>query len=89
MRENIKQIMARIFERRAEDIPDTASVDLLPEWDSLHHIELMLALEAEFGVRIPTQAMLELVSLAAIEAYLLDPSGVGLEREAVVTGSER
>jgi citrate synthase len=70
MREQIKQVMARSLGVDAADIADDSSVDTMPEWDSLQHIELMLALEMEFGVHISTDAMLELLSLEAIERHL-------------------
>jgi acyl carrier protein len=42
----------------------------LEGWDSLNHMQLMLAIETEFGVRISTSMMLELVSLDAIQDFL-------------------
>ncbi len=71
MRERIKQVMADSFQVPLEEIPGDASIDEFPKWDSLAHMELMLALESELGVRIPASAMLDLLSLDAIEDYLL------------------
>ena len=62
--------MAAVFLLAVESLPDDSAIDAVPEWDSLRHLELMLALEMEFGVRISTSAMLELLSLQAIEEYL-------------------
>lgn len=70
MRESLKRVMARVFEMPPEDLPEDAAIDEVPAWDSLRHLELMLALEVEFGVRISTRDMLELLSLEAIEDYL-------------------
>ena len=47
-----------------------AGNETLPDWDSLRHMELMLALELEFGVQITSEAMTALLSLDAIDAYL-------------------
>lgn len=70
MREHIKQVMASTFGVPVGVIPDDARINELPEWDSLRHLELMLALETAFAVRISTDRMLELLSLEAIEDYL-------------------
>jgi acyl carrier protein len=38
-------------------------------WDSLRHVRLMLELEKEFGVRIPTDQFGSLTSVEAIGTY--------------------
>lgn len=70
MLDRIKEVMAGAFQIAPEQIPDDADTDNLEAWDSLGHMQLMLALEAEFGVSIPTETMLELLSLQEIESYL-------------------
>ncbi len=70
MRERLKGVMADLFGCAPEEIPDDADPETLAGWDSLRQVELMLALEREFDVRIPTEAMLELVSLERIDGYL-------------------
>jgi acyl carrier protein len=62
--------MAETFRVPAEQIPDDATPESVKGWDSLGHIELMLALEMEFGVPLPTETIIELVSLEAIEGFL-------------------
>jgi acyl carrier protein len=64
--------MAELFDCAPGEISDEATLDTLDGWDSLHHLELMLELEAEFGVRIPTETMAELTSLERIDRYLRD-----------------
>ena len=51
--------MAAVFLLAAESLPDDSAIDEVPEWDSLRHLELMLALEMEFGVRISTSRLLK------------------------------
>jgi acyl carrier protein len=62
--------MAATFRASAAQIPDDANPQNVPGWDSLGHLELMLALEMEFGVPLPTEAIIDLVSLEAIEGFL-------------------
>jgi acyl carrier protein len=72
VREKVKRVMAASFRIPASRIPDDATPQNVAEWDSLGHIELMLALEMEFGVPLPTEAIIALVSLEAIEGFLRD-----------------
>jgi acyl carrier protein len=78
MRDRIKLVMANTFGLSVEDIPPDANIDHFEEWDSLRHLELMLALETEFGLHISIDVMVELLSLEAIEDFL--------RREAVEVG---
>lgn len=70
IRERVKEMMAATFHIPVSRIPDDATIEGIPEWDSLGHIELMLAIEMEFGVQLPTETIIELVSLEAIEGFL-------------------
>ncbi|MFO0944465.1 MAG: acyl carrier protein [Planctomycetota bacterium] len=69
-RERVKQIMAQTFGVPFAEIPDDAAIEEYPAWTSLGHLELMMALEMEFGVSIPASTMLELLTLDAIVDYL-------------------
>lgn len=46
------------------------SYETIPEWDSVNHINLILALEAEFGVEFDPGEIAELASVEAIRARL-------------------
>ena len=71
-KEKIKQVMAAVFEIPAESITDDASVDNVDLWDSLHHLNLILAIEEEFGVTIPDEEVGNLVNYKLIELTLND-----------------
>jgi acyl carrier protein len=71
MRERILRAMADVFALAGPgDLPADPSVETVAAWDSLHHLELMLAIELEFGIQISTEAMPDLTSLEAIEEHL-------------------
>jgi acyl carrier protein len=63
----IRQIMSLLFER---DIGPAEKVEreLEPLWDSLHHVELLLALEGSFNLRFDEDELQELDSVAKIVA---------------------
>jgi acyl carrier protein len=67
---SIKKVMGEIFGLAPGEIPDHATMEELEGWDSLNHMELMLAIEIEYGVRISTTLMLEFVSLDSIQDFL-------------------
>ena len=70
MRDRVRGVLAEVLAVDAASLPEDAAADSVEGWDSLRHLELMLALEREFGVRIPAESFLELASLPAIEDYL-------------------
>ena len=70
MRERLRELAGETFGVAVAEVPDDASPEVLPQWDSLNHIELMLALELEYGVQISSEVLPELLSLGAIEEYL-------------------
>ncbi len=70
MPNRIREIAADVFGVPVADLPEDASQETVTGWDSLHHLELMLALEMEFGVQISSEAMPELLSIEAIDEYL-------------------
>ena len=75
MKDRVKQVMATTFNIPTSDIADDAEINALASWDSLSHMILMLELESEFGVSIPTEKMTTLISLDLIDAFL-EESGV-------------
>ena len=70
MHDRLRNLLAGVFETAPEEIGDDASPETLPGWDSLRQLELMLALELEYGVRIPADTMLDLQTVPAIEEFL-------------------
>jgi acyl carrier protein len=68
----IKQVMSAVFEVTVESISDNASSDNIENWDSLRHLNLILALEEEFGVSIPDEEVGNLVNYKLIELVIND-----------------
>ncbi|MGH9426541.1 MAG: acyl carrier protein [Terriglobia bacterium] len=79
MRDRIKLVMASTFGVSVVEIPADAHITDFEEWDSLRHLELMLALETEFGVDISIDVMVELLSLEAIEEFLHEEKAEALQ----------
>jgi acyl carrier protein len=70
VQQRIREIAAEVFGVPVADLPEDASTETVAAWDSLHHLELMLALEMELGAQISSEVMPVLLSVQAIEEHL-------------------
>jgi acyl carrier protein len=66
MEEKLKEIMASIFEVSPDEITNQTSADDLEKWDSLHHMNLIAAIEEEFGVEFEEEEMLDMINFKLI-----------------------
>lgn len=66
IKEKIKNAMSAVFEVSAEDINEDTSTDTLENWDSLRHLNLVLALEEEFGISIPDEEVGNMVNFKIV-----------------------
>ena len=65
------KIMAEIMEVDANDITEETSPDTLAQWDSLSHVQLVLALEKAFNIKIsPEDGIEHFVSFKDIVSFL-------------------
>ena len=62
----IQKIMADVFEVDLADISAITQFGDLPKWDSMGHMDLMLALETKFSIAISADPIRDLVSIPAI-----------------------
>ena len=58
----IKNCMASVFGIEEDAINDDASMDNIEAWDSIRHINLIIALEQEFGISFPDEEVALLTS---------------------------
>ena len=75
MDERIKRVMAQTFRVGVDEITDETTPETLAAWDSLQHMNLILALEAEFGTEFDEAVLYELTSLTAIRSALAAKCG--------------
>lgn len=68
----LKQVMATLLNVDAASIGPDASMDTIPSWDSLRHMNLVLALEDEFKVSIPDDDAGNITSYQLIKLVLED-----------------
>ena len=46
----VREIMAGLFGIEESEINDSSAVDTVEKWDSLQHVNLLMALEQEFNI---------------------------------------
>lgn len=67
LNDKIKAIMAAVFKVDIAEIKEEISAANFEKWDSLAHINLVVALEQEFEVRIPDDLVEDLLSFKLVE----------------------
>ncbi|WP_061212752.1 acyl carrier protein [Syntrophomonas wolfei] len=70
MEERVKRIMAEILGIKQESINSKTTPDTVKEWDSLKHMQLILALEEEFSVEIPDEFIDKMLNVDMIFSVL-------------------
>ncbi len=68
--ERIARVMAEVFGIDPSMINEDASPGGIEQWDSLRHMNLVVALEEEFDVRFPDDSISEMVSFKLIMFHL-------------------
>ena len=68
----IRQLMADIFNQPIDKITVESSQDNVDNWDSLKHLDLIVALEEEFEISIPIEEVGHLTSFKIIAVVVKD-----------------
>jgi acyl carrier protein len=70
MRDRVVKIVSQIMNVPIEQLDDDSSPDTVANWDSLKHMNLILALEEEFAVAFSDDEVTEMLSLRRIVEIL-------------------
>jgi acyl carrier protein len=68
MKDEIVEVLKRTFE--LDKIDETISQKNCTQWDSLHHLNMIVELESVFDVTFEPEEIAEMKSFAAIEKML-------------------
>lgn len=66
MKDKVIRILSQIMNVPAEQLTDQSSPDTVEKWDSLRHMNLILALEEKFGVQFTDVEIVEILSIGII-----------------------
>lgn len=70
--DHLKSVMATILEVDEAVIGPDTSMDTLEAWDSIKHMNLILAVEEEFGVSVPDEEAADLTSYPLLRLVVRD-----------------
>jgi acyl carrier protein len=65
------EVVAKVLKQPVVNVTEATSQKTVGAWDSMRHIELVLALEDEYGVVFPPAEVSTMTSVAAIRKLLL------------------
>lgn len=66
----LKDVMAAVLGVPSGSISEATSMDTVKAWDSIKHMNLVLALEEEFGISIPDEDAANITSYPLIKLVL-------------------
>ncbi len=69
--------MSGLFAIDESDIDENSSLETVENWDSLQHVNLIMALEEEFGVQVDVDDALAMVSYPEVITTMLRYSNGG------------
>ena len=62
----LRDIFLMLFDEQSKNIAPNTSPDTTDKWDSLMHINLVTAIEEEFGVQITPEEQFEMMSFELV-----------------------
>ncbi|HKP37467.1 MAG TPA: acyl carrier protein [Pyrinomonadaceae bacterium] len=62
----VRAVAARVFDLSGDGVQEDLRMGNPPQWDSIGHMELLVAIETEFGVRFQSRDIASLITLDAI-----------------------
>ncbi len=66
----IIQFVSEITGTPASDLMASSSVETVDTWDSVAHINIILSVEAKYGITINPEDAIELTSVGALENFV-------------------
>jgi len=66
MQARIKEVMSKVFNIDSKGIVEETSPDTVEMWDSLRHMQMVLALEEEFSITFSEDQILNLTNFRSI-----------------------
>lgn len=72
MAQSVEDIIAQVLRLKRQDIAEDSGPRRLRGWDSLNHLRIILALEAEFGIKVPPKDYARTVSVAALRGLVAE-----------------
>ena len=75
--DRLKAVVGSMLGLDPAAIDDQTSTDTVPAWDSIRHMNLIIALEEAFGITIPDDDVVTMTSYPIIRATVSEQLGDG------------
>ena len=75
MENKIKKILANVLGIDERIIDDKTSPETIENWDSIKHLDIVLALEEEFNVEFEPDEIVELINIKLICLIIKEKTG--------------
>jgi acyl carrier protein len=73
--ERLKRIILEALELDDFDIQDETTASMVPGWDSLSHVRIIIAIEKNYGIRFKTLEVIRLKNVGQLQG-LVDTKSV-------------
>lgn len=70
MEAKLKRVLSEVLDVPMSGIDDSTSPDTLEKWDSLNHLNIVMAIEEEFNVSLTDDDVLEMQNVGKIKEIL-------------------
>lgn len=58
----LRLVFSQVLGIEESTVNDQSAPDNTPQWDSLAHLRLVMAIEGEFGIAIPAELIMDMLS---------------------------
>lgn len=66
----IQKLIAQVLNIPEQRVIDDMTIEMTPEWDSLKHMELIVAIEQTYAIELSGDEIANMVSVTAIRTAL-------------------
>jgi len=70
LKERLQKVFVTVFDNDAIELTPQLTADDVDEWDSLSHINLMLAIELEFGIEFDSSEIQDFANVGELMASI-------------------
>lgn len=73
--DRLKKVILRELELDDFRLEDSTTATMVPGWDSLSHIRILAAIEAEYGIRFKTVEVVRMRNVGELQALITKKTG--------------
>ena len=76
MKEVVRRVVSSVLGIPEDEVTETTGPETVEAWDSLQHMNLILALEEELEIQFSDDDIVQMLDVAKIEAKVAELAGV-------------